>query len=625
MCGIFGILNHKDNSIPNEHRLKETGHLLCHRGPDSEGIFADVGIGLVHTRLSLLDLSARSNQPFWDTQGRYCLVYNGEIYNFTELRAELETDGVQFKTSSDTEVLLEYLINRGIDKTLFKLEGMFAFALYDKFEKTLILARDRFGIKPLFIYDGDDAFIFASEIQALRPWLKFEPDLLSISSFLSGFQGPTKGHTFYKNIKFLSPGGVVKVGIGQPAKYGEFFSMVDFWDNDYIAQLGLLKPPQIVDKVEELLHESIKSQLIADAPVGALCSGGVDSSIIMAIAAKFHNNLAIFHANVVGPNSEFDAASLLAKHLKLDLKTTEVIDKDFIDMIPEITEHYGHPFFPNPHSVPFLKVSKLVRKNNVKAVLSGEGSDELFLGYRNLVPDIRKINRNPRKTLKELMNTLLKQKETENISTIHPLTLGMELHNRFEVGLENEEIRKHTKNCHGAALDFKNLKSIDLLNYNLRALLHRNDSMGMATSIESRFPFLDTKLVKLAVNMPYKFKIRFSRTAFGGNHNFFKNKWVLRKVAERYLPKKLSQRPKKNFPVDAFKRFKFSSSFWEKSYVVDLFGLAPREIQYLTEHAQQSMKIKLMHLDVWAHVCLNNLSKATIINRLRDHISITSY
>jgi asparagine synthase (glutamine-hydrolysing) len=162
MCGIFGVIWHGSADVPDEHRLQRTARLLRHRGPDDTGIYADRGIGLVQTRLSLLDLSPRSNQPFWDKQRRYCLVYNGEIYNFKELRVEMEQQGIQFTTTSDTEVLLEGLINCGVEATLPKLEGMYAFALYDSLEKSLTLARDPFGIKPLFIYNGDYAFIFTS-------------------------------------------------------------------------------------------------------------------------------------------------------------------------------------------------------------------------------------------------------------------------------------------------------------------------------------------------------------------------------------------------------------------------------------------------------------------------------
>lgn len=647
MCGIFGLMWHQENSTPDEHRLQETARLLTHRGPDNYGIFADAGIGLVNTRLSLLDLHPRSNQPFWDKQERYCLVYNGEIYNFKELRAELEELGVQFRTTSDTEVLLEWIINCSVEATLPKLEGMFAFALYDKEEKTLTLARDRFGIKPLFIYDNDDAFVFASEINAMRPWINFEPDLLSISSFLYGFAGPTKGHSFYKKVKSLPPGTLVRIRMGQYAQYSTFFSLNDFWDPDQLDQLERQKPQQIIDKVEELLLESVKKQLLADAPVGALCSGGVDSSIIMAMASKFHKNLAIFHANVEGPLSEYEAAVTLAKHLKLDLKTVSVHDRDFIDAIPEVIKHYGHPFYITPHSVPFLMVSKLVRRNGVKAVLSGEGSDECYLGYDFCKPDVLRYLKPHKVAFKKLIEIVMKLTKIHREYSIdspqyvmgfspyssvatrsslqHRLGLAeivMGLHNRFEVAVETEDIRTCVRTTKGKAIHNNYMRSLDLLNYNLRALLHRNDSMGMAASIESRFPFLDSALVRLAVNMPDNYKIRLSFTALDRKGLFFADKWVLRKVAERYLPRELSQRPKAPFPTNAYQRIRISPSFFEKSFIVDLFGLSSRKARYLIENAQQDLKLKLMHLEVWAHMCLNTLSAESMRKKLRDYVIV---
>ena len=343
------------------------------------------GIG-PYTALSP-DLNARSNQPFWDQQQRYCLVYNGEIYNFQALRTELEQQGIRFRTTSDTEVLLEWLIHSGAEATLPKLEGMFAFALYDRIEQTLLLARDSLGIKPLFIYDQDDAFVFASEICAMRPWIPFAPDQLSIASYLSGFSGPTKGYTFFEQVQSLEPGGIITIRRGERATYRRFFSLESFCDPAEMERLQQLKLSRLVDEVDARLHASVRSQLVADAPVGALCSGGVDSSLLMAIAAKYHNNLAVFHANVVGPLSEYEAATRLAKHLKLDLKTVDVLDQDFLDKMPEVIGHYGYPYYPcNPHSIPFFMVSQLVHNNQVKAILSGEGADECFLGYSWLAP-----------------------------------------------------------------------------------------------------------------------------------------------------------------------------------------------------------------------------------------------
>ncbi len=403
MCGIFGILYHKSDMMPDENKLNETAKLLHHRGPDAAGIYSKPNIGFVHTRLSLLDLSDRSNQPFWDTTKRYMVVYNGEIYNFMDIRSDLERDGIDFRTTSDTEVLLASILKYGLDDALMKFEGMFAFAFYDTVNKELSLARDRYGIKPLFIYDQDDAFIFASEIMPMRPWIEFQPDILSISSYLLGYAGPTKGYTFYKKIKILPPGTVVTIKKGQPAKYHQFFKIINFWDSDLAGDLDIKNKNQLIDIIDEHLFDSVKKQLIADAPVGALCSGGLDSSLIMAMASKIHNNLAIFHANVEGPNSEYPFAKKLAENLKLDLKATVTKDEDIIDQFPEAMRHYGHPFTVIPSSIPFLSVSKLVRESNVKAVLTGEGSDECYLGYPFLAPDLSRWKRHPRKELKNLV------------------------------------------------------------------------------------------------------------------------------------------------------------------------------------------------------------------------------
>jgi asparagine synthase (glutamine-hydrolysing) len=198
----------------------------------------------------------------------------------------------------------------------------------------------------------------------------------------------------------------------------------------------------------------------------------------------------------------------------------------------------------------------------------------------------------------------------------------MGLHNRFEVAVETEDIRTCVRTTNGKAINNNYMKSLDLLNYNLRALLHRNDSMGMAASIESRFPFLDSDLVRLAVNMPDNYKIRLSFTALDRNRPFFADKWVLRKVADRYLPRELSQRPKAPFPTDAYQRVQISPSFFEKSFIVDLFDLSSRQARYLIENAQQDLKLKLMHLDVWAHMCLNALPEQSMSKKLRDYVIV---
>jgi len=642
MCGIFGILQHKSDRIPDQRCVETSAGLMHHRGPDHQEIYVDEGIGLAHTRLSLLDLHPRSNQPFWDRRGRYCLVYNGEIYNYRELRSELEEQGIEFKTTSDTEVLLECLIHHDVKATLPRLEGMFAFALYDSHEHLLAGARDRFGIKPLYVYDQQDSFVFASEIAAMRPWIRFEADLLSISSYLqdpADQQGPAKGFSFFKHIKIVAPGTLITVQRGGHAHYSRFFSLGDFWNAGEVERLKQLKSSQVVDEVEEMLLKSVKMQLLADAPVGALCSGGVDSSIVVAMACRFHNNLAIFHADVVGRDSERDAAAALAKHLRLDLKTVEVVDQDSIETMPEVMERYGYPFTLHPNSVPFLMVSRLVRSNGVKAILTGEGSDECYIGYPWAIFGLRDfILRLPLRTyhiFPRLIKLLLRGHYRDLISEIQ--TLGPKpdrlykpasyvsvpsLQNRFERELEYDEIYGHIQHITGKPVDYKEMTCLDQMSYLLRTLLHRNDCLGMAASIESRFPFLDSRLVKLAINIPYQYKVRFSPTVLEPEHLFLRDKWVLRKVADRYLPAVLSQRKKRGFPTSAHSRMDIPTEFFDESFVADLFDLDRRAIRYLIDHADRGLKRRLLHLEVWAHVCLHDAPRNKILAKLRNHITV---
>ena len=627
MCGIFGILQHRPVTAPERQRLKISARLLQHRGPDHHAVFSDYGIGLAYTRLALVDLNSRSNQPFWDRDNRYCLVYNGEIYNFRELRMELEAEGVVFRTTGDTEVLLESLIHRGLDATLPRLEGMFAFALYDVRERSLTLGRDRFGIKPLYVYEHDDVFVFASEICAMRPWISFEPDVLSISSYLQGFAGPTSGYSFYRNVRIVPPGTVVLVRPGGLSHYRPFWRMHDFWDPDETARLHALKPSQIVDEVEALLLESVRTQLLADAPVGVLCSGGVDSSLVTAMASRFHNNIGIFHANVVGPHSEYDAAAALAKHLKLDLKSIAVIDQHSIDLLPETIVHYGHPFTYHPNSVPFLMVSRLIRSYEVKGILSGEGADESYIGYPWLIFNLRAFLLRAPREAPRIVYRLLRQglRRVFGRDIRHalddPLTLVRDLHNRFETRVEEEDIREELRQKNGRDPTSRELLTPGQLSYHLRTLLHRNDCLGMAASIEARFPFLDTRLVRLAVNMPYNVKVRLSPTTFERAHYFLRDKWVLRKVAERYLPPPLAQRRKQGFPISAHNRMRIAPEFFESSFVADLFELGKREIRFLVYHANQQLKLKLLHLDVWGRVCLEARPSEDVKGRLQKYIA----
>ena len=622
MCGIFGVIYRDGNTIPDNNRLEETSRILGHRGPDSTGIFSDSGIGLVHTRLSLLDLSERGSQPFWDEQRRYALVYNGEIYNFQQLRTELQAKGIAFSTESDTEVLLKGIVHWGLDPILPRLEGMFAFALWDSHRRILTLVRDRLGIKPLSVYEDDHMLVFASEVKAISPWTPLSPDSQMASAYLSGYGGATRDRSFFRDVIIQAPGIVKEVRSGQRSTERSFFHFTEFWQRDEYQRLRGLKTGAIIDHFEELLFASVKKHLIADAPVGALCSGGLDSSLIMAMASKLHTNLAIFHANVKGPLSEYEAAKSLSEHLRLDMRTVEVKDSDFIEQLPSVIQHYEYPFIYHPNSVPFLLVSRLVRANGVKAILSGEGSDECFLGYGPIAyEDIRQAYRRFLLRARRIVQRVPKLGKA-----FWPLTGGhhlavQDIEQNFEITLDRLRIQQRIRDV-GIDVRAREYRSLEWLGYHLRTLLHRNDALGMAASIEARFPYLDNDLVKAAVNLSYKYKIRPSLNAHDRSHPFLRDKWVVRKIADRYIPRALSQRKKIGFPTNAYDRMRFAPSFFKSGFVADLYRLGDHALTHLLENSDRDLRVRLLMLEVWGRLFFRGITQAEVTGEMLRHISI---
>ena len=623
MCGVFGIVPRDGAITPDEGRLGASLRSLEHRGPDAQAIYRCAGLGLAHTRLTLVDPDPRSNQPFWDPTRRYVLVYNGEVYNFRELRADLERRGVAFHTTSDTEVVLQSLIHNAPQEALARMDGMFAFAFCDTHTDTLIVARDRFGMKPMYYCDGDGFFACASEVKALRPWLPFEPDPFSITSYLLGFGGPTKGFTFYKGVKALAPGDFLVVRRGEPTRHETFFAQSDFWNADEIAALDAEPPARAVDRMERLLFESVKRQMFADSKIGAFCSGGVDSSVLVAMAAKLHNNLAIFHANVLGPWSEYEAARALSRHLKLDLNVVEVTEQDFVEKLPDAMRQYEHPYTYHPNCVPFMMVARLVRSHQVKGMLSGEGSDELFLGYPWLG---RKRIVDAYYSQGERLRTLVRR-----IPSIGPIiwphsgdgpSVVQTLLNRGEVAGDERRIRAAAAALAPVEPDRNQLTSLTYLNYHLRTLLHRNDCLGMEASVEARFPFLDHAVARTAINMPSRYKLRVSARVLEKAHPFVRDKWIVREVANRWIPRQLSQRIKIGFWTTVFQRMKVPACYFDDSYVRDLFELSAIEMRDVLDHADQDLTMRLLHLDVWAHVCLHGRDLATSREKIVKHVTV---
>ena len=623
MCGIFGVLLANASQTPDHKTLLQSTQSLHHRGPDAAVTHCAPGVGLGHTRLSFVDVDSRSDQPFWDATRRYALVFNGEIYNFRQLRAELESEGAIFHTTSDTEVLLEILLRRETVHALNALEGMFAFALYDTQERTLLLARDRFGMKPLFVHDDGTRFLFASEVKAMKPWMELRADRFMVSAYLLNFGGPTSGHSFLDGVTAVGPGQMIIKRAGQAAEVRNFARLEEFMTESALHAYGRLSPTETVDHLDELLSNSVSAHLMADVPVGAFCSGGVDSSLIMAMAAREHNNLAIFHANVKGRWSEYDAAAALAKHLKLDMQSVDVEEQDYVDFIPRTIAHFEQPFAETQNCIPMMRVAELARNNGVKGLLSGEGSDECFLGYpwmgRKRLTDAyyaacASMGSFVRK-LPEIGSILWPQTDDSGAR-------ARDLLSRFEKAGGNIRIRSAVSSlkAHGASMH--HAWTLEYLNHHLRLLLLRNDTMGMAASIESRFPFLDHKVVRAAINMPGKYKLRGDLTAFDKAHPFVRDKWVVRQVAARYIPRGLSHRNKFGFWTTVFDRIRIDPRYFHNSWIGGLIGLTSAQLDDMCAASNPQFLLRMLHLDMWGRICIEGQDEGANIGLLRQFVSI---
>jgi asparagine synthase (glutamine-hydrolysing) len=620
VCGIFGVVQKGQRPV-DACLVRAAAASLGHRGPDASGYFVERGVGLAHTRLALIDLTASGNQPLWDPEGRACLVYNGEVYNFREMRADLESLGVTFTSGTDTEVILQAILVNGIDATVKRLRGMFAFAFYDRRDGSLVLARDRFGIKPIAIYEDDEVLLFASEVKAFAPFVQLRPDNLRVMAYVAGHGGPMRGDSLYAGVRFMTPGTLIECVTASGKSCSRPFHHLS--DDLELATEDetTFDDKRVVDLVDRQMQQAVERMLVADAPVGGLCSGGVDSSLIVALAKRTHPHLAIFHANVVGPHSELEAAKTLADHLGLELHTADVHDADFLELLPDVMAHYEQPFCYHPNSVPFLKVSRLVREAGVKAVVCGEGADECFLGYQWLAgPPFDSTGvRHLRNVVSRLINRSRIGRRLFRQAPEADLLVGVL--SGFERESEETALTEaHLERCPGSCSD--DAKTLHLLGYHLRTLLHRNDRLGMAASIEARFPFLDEAVVATAIRLPRRFKIRTGPNWKERSHVLVQTKWVLRRVADRHLPREVSRRPKVGFPVSAHARLVVDPRFFEGSFAADYLRLARTDVARVLADADRGWTLRLLMLDAWGRLALESESRSAYRSRLFRWVSI---
>lgn len=589
MCGLTGFLNQNSHFAESDaiQFLKKMANTITHRGPDSDGYWSDIssGIGLAHRRLAIVDLSPAGAQPMSSSSGRFILAFNGEIYNHLIIRKELETNNLltaPWKGHSDTETLLAGFEAWGFEGTLHRAIGMFAMAIWDRANKTLTLARDRLGEKPLYYgwqrQGIHSAFLFGSEVSSFRKHPAFTPtinrDALALYMRHNCIGGE---NSIYSGIKKLPPGHLLTVSNAHPDPI-----LQAWWSGAQIAQNGISNPFQgspeaAVDQLESLLLDAVAQQMMADVPLGAFLSGGIDSSTVVALmqaqSSRPVQTFSIgFHED--GYN-EAEHAKAVAKHLGTDHTELYVTAKQALAVIPKLPTLYSEPF-ADSSQIPTFLVSELARKH-VTVSLSGDAGDELFCGYTRYQMTASlwgKISTLPRplRILISQVITSISPKTWDRLGSILPHSrLGDKLHKGAALlgsqtvadlyrgmvshwndtsdvvlnATEPESILRGRAPLLEGLNDVERMMAFDMLSYLPDDILAKVDRAAMGVSLETRVPFLDHRVVEYAWTLPLNYKLKDGVT-----------KWPLRQVLYRHVPKELIERPKMGFgvPIDAWLR-----------------------------------------------------------------------
>lgn len=619
MCGISGFINFENKKVSLEV-LQKMLQLQEHRGPDCAATYYDDFVGLAHNRLSLLDLSANGNQPFVNNE--YVLVYNGEIYNYLELKKELPA--YQYKSTSDTEVLFHALQFWGVEKTAKKLQGMFAFAWYDIKNKQISLVRDRLGIKPLFYgIDSQKNYYFSSEVKAVVSASSFQINSVKVLYSSLGILERSRKETAWNNVFLVTPGTIVNInqsGIEEK----EYYNLIDTVSEQEYNRLNKMSMSQLLPQFEDLFSNAVKKMLISDAPMGAFVSGGIDSSLIATYAKKHTADIKLFTANVIGKYSEFNDAKLLSESLQLPLYDYKFEKEMALRDWAKVTWHYESPVVIHFNSIPFSNVSRLTREHQVKAVLTGEGADELFLGYPKLLTrrydDFIKL---PYNLLNFLYAKIPKLKD-------YVLKTGgsQDLHGVFDLASQNytrQIIREKSINRYDFLPEKQKQEqylSARMLQEGIVSLLWRNDRMGMIYSVESRFPFLDEEMLAFSMNLPAKFKIGYTNKFYNYKHPFLIDKLIVRKLAENKLPKQLVYKKKNGFPLYSLRNTYVNHEFFYGGIFQELFFLSQEQLKYLCTHTNNYNTALMASVEIWARLFIQNQSIDAVTQDIYKHIQI---
>ncbi|MDE2399668.1 MAG: asparagine synthase (glutamine-hydrolyzing) [Patescibacteria group bacterium] len=605
MCGIVGIIG---NPKDREETLKKMNELITHRGPDDDGFFYAENVALAMRRLSIIDLKT-GKQPIGSDDGNYTIIFNGEIYNYIALRKELQEKGFKFKTETDTEVILNLYIAEK-ELMLGKLRGMFTFAIFNKKENSVFIARDYFGIKPLYyIKQNNQILAFGSEIKSLlqHPVYKKEMNNEAVYNYLF-FQYNPLSETFFKNIFKLLPGHYLKVNLADQS-----FEDKKYWSFSF--------KPEIIDlengkkTLENIMADSVSAHMIADVPVGSFLSGGIDSGIIASLASKVKKKtgekLSTFTVGFKEAN-EWDNARDLAKVIQSDHHEIVLNWKEYFDILPKIVWHFDEPV-SDPSAIQLYFLAREARKK-VKVVLSGEGADELFGGYNiYLEPLARKKLQIIPVFVRKIFIVIL-NKISPNLRGVKFLKRSLQKTEDWYIGnasiFNQGEVEKlwkgeklermNLKNYYDQVKDFSDsdkMEYVDINTWLVGDILAKADKMTMANSLELRVPFLDIDVSNFASTLADDMKWRNGQT-----------KYLLRESMKDIVPEATRTRKKLGFPtpVGSMIKEKFSEIekiILENTYIKTNFNLKTIEEMlafHQTSVGKNSRKVfTLLMLAIW--------------------------
>jgi asparagine synthase (glutamine-hydrolysing) len=612
MCGFIGIVDCEGVHVD---RLKTARDVIAHRGPDDAGLFVstDNKVGLAFRRLSIIDLTESGHQPMSNKDGTIWIVFNGEIYNFAELRTELELTGYHFSSRTDTETILHGYEEWGI-KVVEKLRGMFAFAIWDGGLERVFLARDRLGIKPLFYYQDGRRFIFASEIKAIlaMPGVQREVNFRGIYDYLTYRYIPTP-YTAYSGIFKLAP--------GHFACFDKTHLKVQrYWEFDLSVQLDQLSEREVVELVDERLKDSVDSHLVSDVPVGVFLSGGMDSSTLAIYMSEIQADP--FHTFSIGfdvrESSELPYAKFIANQVHSQHHERILTWPQIQGQLKLVVQVYDEPF-ADTSSIPTIEVSRLAREH-VKVVLSGEGGDEAFGGYtwykqmydlnraREFMPGwllaglatigrawpsgrlrgnyanrLTFLSRAPLDQYARLMEWISPEEKRQLVPRERLQELG-----EYDDGWYLRQFWQQTSD------PITRLQYLDLNTYLPDQLLVKADRASMAVSLEARVPFLDHVLLETLIAIPGKMRVKDGRT-----------KYLQRRVMEGRLPKSVLTRPKMGFVPPIKQWLPMVQLPWIRAYLqhgaaVAMGLIRPDALDALTEVQWAAKVWILLVLETWA-------------------------